>query len=217
MIDLHTHTFLSDGALSPAELVRRAEVRGYTTIGITDHADASNLSRLVRELLGVAKHLNRRGRVHVLAGVELTHVPPAGIPELVREARSLGAQIVHVHGETISEPVARGTNRSAVLAGVDFVSHPGLIDAAVARLAARHGVALEITAKRAHAYCNGHVAKTAAQAGASLVLNSDSHQPEDLLTRAFSLQVVRGAGLPVSAYARMQANARAIARRESRD
>src|SRR4030042_513820 len=43
MIDLHTHTFLSDGVLAPAELVRRAEHAGYRVIGIADHADSSNL------------------------------------------------------------------------------------------------------------------------------------------------------------------------------
>ena len=32
MIDLHTHTVFSDGALIPAELVRRARVKGYEAI-----------------------------------------------------------------------------------------------------------------------------------------------------------------------------------------
>ena len=35
--DFHTHTFLSDGVLSPCELIRRAAVNGYQIIGITDH------------------------------------------------------------------------------------------------------------------------------------------------------------------------------------
>jgi predicted metal-dependent phosphoesterase TrpH len=34
MIDLHTHSFLSDGELLPSELVRRAKVKGYRIIGI---------------------------------------------------------------------------------------------------------------------------------------------------------------------------------------
>ncbi len=216
MIDLHTHTFLSDGALSPAELVRQAEVRGYRTIAITDHVDAANLSRIVRELCSVARHLNRVGRMRVLPGVELTHLPPRGIAEIAREARSLGAQIVHVHGETVSEPVAPGTNRAAILAGVDFVSHPGLISPALARLAAQRGIALEISAKRAHAYANGHVASVARRAKARLVLNSDGHRPDELLTPQFARLVVRGAGLPVSEYAGMQANARAIVRARTR-
>ena len=37
MYDFHTHTFLSDGVLSPIELIRRALVRGYKAMAITDH------------------------------------------------------------------------------------------------------------------------------------------------------------------------------------
>ncbi|HLE81453.1 MAG TPA: PHP domain-containing protein, partial [Dehalococcoidia bacterium] len=33
MYDFHTHTFLSDGVLSPIELIRRAHVKGYRVIG----------------------------------------------------------------------------------------------------------------------------------------------------------------------------------------
>ena len=47
-IDLHTHTFLSDGVLLPSEQLRRAVVKGYGAIAITDHADASNLDELPR-------------------------------------------------------------------------------------------------------------------------------------------------------------------------
>ena len=43
MIDLHTHSILSDGELLPSELARRAQVEGYRIIGISDHADPSNL------------------------------------------------------------------------------------------------------------------------------------------------------------------------------
>ncbi len=43
MIDLHTHSLFSDGVLVPSELVRRAVMKGYEVIAITDHADASNL------------------------------------------------------------------------------------------------------------------------------------------------------------------------------
>ena len=35
MIDLHTHTLLSDGELIPTELVRRVEVLGYRAIALT--------------------------------------------------------------------------------------------------------------------------------------------------------------------------------------
>ena len=47
IIDFHTHTLLSDGLLLPAEAVRQAEARGYRAIGLTDHADFSNVERVV--------------------------------------------------------------------------------------------------------------------------------------------------------------------------
>jgi histidinol phosphatase-like PHP family hydrolase len=46
MIDLHTHTIFSDGELIPSELVRRAEVKGYTAIGLTDHVDFTNIEHV---------------------------------------------------------------------------------------------------------------------------------------------------------------------------
>ena len=42
-IDLHVHSFFSDGVLLPSKILRRAVALGYGAISITDHADASNL------------------------------------------------------------------------------------------------------------------------------------------------------------------------------
>ena len=43
MYDFHTHTFLSDGVLSPIELIRRAFVRGYRGMAVTDHVGLGNV------------------------------------------------------------------------------------------------------------------------------------------------------------------------------
>ena len=37
MIDLHTHTNISDGTDTPRELINKALAQGITTIGLTDH------------------------------------------------------------------------------------------------------------------------------------------------------------------------------------
>jgi len=58
--------------------------------------------------------------VHVVPGAELTHCPPQDIGRLTQYARRCGAQVVVCHGETITEPVAPGTNRAAIQAGVDL-------------------------------------------------------------------------------------------------
>jgi hypothetical protein len=56
----------------------------------------------------------------LIPGVELTSVPPRKIAALAEKARSLGAKWVVVHGETIMEPVAPGTNRAAIEAKADL-------------------------------------------------------------------------------------------------
>jgi histidinol phosphatase-like PHP family hydrolase len=195
MIDFHTHTFLSDGALGPSELVRRAQVAGYRAIGLTDHVDGSNLSWVVPRILKAAGDLNRFLEIIVIPGVEITHAPPGQIGELVREARELGAALVIVHGESPVEPVAPGTNEAAVEAGADILAHPGLISQTLARRAAEKGVSLEITARAGHGLTNGHVAKTALGEGAALVFNTDTHAPGDLASKERAWLTLRGAGL----------------------
>ena len=208
MIDLHTHSLFSDGELLPSELVRRLEAMGYSCVAITDHVDSSNLDFVVPRLVKVARDLNQRQSVMVIPGVEITHVPPELIGSLVKQARELGAKIVSVHGETIVEPVPEGTNKAAILSGVDILAHPGLIDPEDVKLAAERGVYLEISARRGHSFTNGHVARWAKEFGARLVLNSDAHSPHDLMTAQFARGVAHGSGLDDKALEEMLANSR---------
>jgi histidinol phosphatase-like PHP family hydrolase len=196
LIDLHTHTFFSDGELVPSELVQRAYAAGYTAIALTDHTDSSNIEFIVTNIVRVAGDLNRHCNIKVIPGVELTHVPPDMIGDLTSRARSLGARLIVVHGETIVEPVKEGTNRAAIEAGVDILAHPGLISDEDIRLASSSGVTLEITARKGHSLTNGHVAAKALEFGIPLVVNSDTHSPNDLITRDMALKVILGAGIP---------------------
>jgi histidinol phosphatase-like PHP family hydrolase len=195
LIDLHTHTIFSDGELIPSELVRRAVIHGYEAIAITDHADYTNLEHLV-EVAKKAKYLEKEWDINVLAGVELTHVPPRKIAPLAKRAKDLGAEIVVVHGETTSEPVEAGTNAVSVACEyVDILAHPGLITEEDARTAAENYVCLEITARNGHNRANGHVARLALEIDATLVLNTDTHKFDDLITEDTALKMVMGAGL----------------------
>jgi histidinol phosphatase-like PHP family hydrolase len=195
MIDFHTHTIFSDGDLLPSEIVRRAEEKGYRYIALTDHVDRSNFDFVVPRLMRCAAELNKVTSVRVLAGAEVTHVPPQQIGELVKDIRALGAQIVLMHGETLVEPVSKGTNRAAIEAEVDVLAHPGLIDPDDVRLAAEKGVYLELSSRKGHSLSNGHVAKLARLYGAKLLINTDSHSPSDLITSEFARRVGMAAGL----------------------
>jgi histidinol phosphatase-like PHP family hydrolase len=210
MIDLHTHSLFSDGSLIPSELIRRLETMNYLAVAITDHVDASNLDHVVPRIVHVAEELNRAQSVKVVPGVELTHVPPVLIASLVRRAREMGARLVLIHGETIVEPVPAGTNRAGIEAGADILAHPGLIRPEEVKLAVRKGVYLEITARKGHSLTNGHVAKLGTEAGALLVLNSDSHGPGDFMTEGFAAGVAQGAGLPSDSLQHLQYNSRLL-------
>ena len=195
MIDLHTHSLLSDGVLLPCELARRAEAKGYKAIGITDHADASNLEFIISSVLKACKDINKNWKIKAIPGVELTHMPLSSIKDAVKLARSKGIKLVLVHGETIYEPVLKGTNKAAILSEPDILAHPGLISLEDAMLAAKKRVHLEISGRVGHSLTNGHVAAMARQTGANLVINSDAHAPGDLLTKGFAKEILAGAGL----------------------
>ena len=196
MFDFHTHTFLSDGVLAPVELIRRALHAGYQVMAITDHVGGGNLEFVLNTLIRDCEMASRRWDILALPGVEITHTPKEDIDLIAREARAIGAKVVNVHGETITEPVEPGTNRAAVSSEhVNILAHPGLITPEEAAIAADNGVYLEISSRRGHSLTNGHVALTARAANARLILDSDTHEPGDLLTRAHALKIALGAGL----------------------
>src|SRR5207245_11643589 len=89
-IDLHTHSLRSDGALSPADLMRRAADRGVSVLSLSDHDTLAGVAEAVAagDALGVrvipASGLNTEsawGDAHVLG----YFIGPAGDP---REAPS---------------------------------------------------------------------------------------------------------------------------------
>jgi len=63
-IDLHSHSTVSDGLLSPEELVQRAASRGVEALALTDHDDVGGLSR--------AKRAAIQSGIGVINGVEIS-------------------------------------------------------------------------------------------------------------------------------------------------
>ncbi len=195
--ELHAHTYLVDGELLPSEMLRRAEVKDHAALVFDEHVDVSNLEEAVTKLAETCDELRGRYRVEPVPGAELTHVPPETVPDMAEEARDNGARVVLVHGETPAEPVAPGTNEAAVTCdAVDVLAHPGLIEPELAAEAAENGVALELTTKPGHCLANGWVARIAMEVRAPLVLNTDAHGPEDLLTPEEAAVAALGAGVP---------------------
>lgn len=196
-IDFHTHTFFSDGELVPTELVRRACSLGLKAIAITDHIDVSNIDFIIPRIRNVSEELNRYWDIKVIPGAEITHVPPKTIPTLAAKARELGAKFVAVHGETLMEPVIPGTNEAACNCdNIDMLAHPGLLTMENAKSAKKNGVFLELTARKGHCLTNGLVASLAMELDMSLLVNTDTHEPENLITQKQAFDIALGAGLP---------------------
>ena len=193
-VDFHTHSILSDGELIPAELVRRAMACGHDAIAITDHVDMSNVEYVVKTVVKAAEL--SEDYIKVIPGVEITHVPPSKIEKVAKMARKFGAKWIVVHGETVAEPVIKGTNRAAVLCQeVDLLAHPGFISDKEMEIAVDNGKYIEITGRKGHNITNGHVVSAAREFGAKMLIDSDAHSPDDLMNYERALIVALGAGL----------------------
>lgn len=193
-VDLHTHTIFSDGELIPAELVRRAMVLGHDAIAITDHVDMTNVEFVVTNVVKATELCE--DYIKVIPGVEITHVPPSKIDKVAKLARKYGAKWIVVHGETVTEPVAPGTNIAAAEnPEIDVLAHPGLMTLAEAQACRDNGVAVEISGRMGHNITNGLVASVAREAGAMMIVDSDAHAPENLMDEKAARIVARGAGL----------------------
>lgn len=202
--DFHTHTLLSDGEFSPIELIRRTLVNNYRAIALTDHTSIGELPRIIQEAAEACALARSHWNILAIPGVELTHVPAHAIAETAKKAKELGAWLVVVHGETIVEPVEKGTNLAALHSPhVDILAHPGLLSLEEAQLAATNSIFLEISARKGHCLTNGLVASLAQQVGAKLLLNSDAHDAHDLLNSSLADAVAHGAGLDDTACRQM--------------
>jgi len=195
-IDLHTHSIFSDGELLPSEIARRAQVLDHEAVAITDHVDASNIDS-VGKIINAINDIRDNWDINVIPGAEITHAPVEVIDKLAVQARKLGAEIIVAHGETLVEPVLEGTNFTAVnIPEIDILAHPGLITVEEAEIARDNDIALEISSRRGHCLANGYVARVALEVEANLVMNTDTHAPEDLISYETARKILKGAGIP---------------------
>ena len=189
------HSLFSDGELLPSELARRAVNLNHEVIAITDHVDYSNIEQ-IPQIQKAIDDINANWDIKVVLGAEVTHVPTESIDDVAKKAKELGAQIVVVHGETLNEPVIEGTNYAALNSEyVDILGHPGLITYEEAQIAKENNIYLEISARSGHCLGNGHVAKIASEVGNKLLVNTDTHSPDNLITFEKSYEIALGAGL----------------------
>ncbi|MFH1414830.1 MAG: histidinol phosphate phosphatase domain-containing protein [Elusimicrobiota bacterium] len=206
LIDLHTHTFFSDGVLSPAELVYRCKLMECEAVAITDHVDYSNLEFVLGSIKKAAAKLRKYYEIEVVTGVELTYIPPVDIESMVNEARQNGAEIVVVHGETSAEEVPKGTNLAAVKAKCDILAHPGHLSEREAEIAKSNNVCIELTTRNGHRNTNNEVYIAAKKKGCKIVLNTDTHSPADLIEEYTVKKILHLCNMGIENYAEFRSN-----------
>ena len=142
--DFHTHTCVSDGSLTPTELVRRAAANGVTGIALTDHDTVDGIAE--------ARAEGERCGIEVLGGIELS----------VNEAD--GSRAMHILGLGLEDPAPlrarlEALRRSREERAARIVGH-----------LRRNGVALELAAVEAQAAGGAvgrpHVARALVELGA---------------------------------------------------
>jgi DNA polymerase (family 10) len=197
--DLHTHTTWSDGQNPIADMVTAAKQLGYEYVAITDHSENAWSSRkLARsDVPHQRKEVDALRRkitgIEILHGIEVDIMPDGSLDfddGLLREfdivLASLhdsggqnGRQLTERYLRTIDNPlvnvITHPANRSPAHSAGYALDYDRLFAAAV-----ETGTALEIDGAPGHLDLDGDVARLAASAGVTLVIDSDCHRIEAL-------------------------------------
>ncbi|HEV7399109.1 MAG TPA: DNA polymerase/3'-5' exonuclease PolX [Solirubrobacterales bacterium] len=212
--DLHSHTILSDGRNTLEEMAAAGRERGYAYMAITDHSashgfgDHVTSERLWERIAEVeAWNKGKRG-FRLLSGSEINIGLDGGLdyPDDVVEALDWVVASVHT-----SFAISEQEMTARVLAAienplVDCIGHltgrligrrePYGIDIeAVAEAAARTGTMLEINGNPNRRDLSEHHARLAAEAGVTIVLNTDAHGVETLNNMDYAVATARRAWL----------------------
>jgi DNA polymerase (family 10) len=197
--DLHMHTTWSDGRDSILHMALSARQLGYEYVAITDHSERSWASRkllaveipLQREEIAAA-HVQAPG-IEILHGVEVEIMPDGSLDfddetlarfdivlaSLHDGAGDDGARLTERYLRAMQHPlvnvITHPANRSPAFSNGYELDFDRLFEAAV-----ESGTAMEIDGAPGHLDMDGRIARLAAAAGVTIVINSDCHRAEAL-------------------------------------
>jgi DNA polymerase (family 10) len=212
--DLHSHTTLSDGRNTLEEMAAAGRERGYAYMAITDHSashgfgDHVTAERLWERIAEVeAWNKGVRG-FRLLAGSEINIGLDGTLDYPDDVVAALDWVVASVH---TSFAISEKEMTARVLAAienplVDCIGHltgrligrrePYGIDIeAVAEAAARSGTMLEINGNPNRRDLSEHHARLAAEAGVTIVLNTDAHGVDTLDNMDYAVATARRAWL----------------------
>jgi len=206
--DLHTHTEWSDGRNTVGEMAEGAAAFGHDYLAITDHATGPGMVGGVglsdddlRNQLDEIRAVDESVDIDLVAGVEAN----VGADGSVSVADDVLADLDCVVASPHAALSGDGTERLLAAIDhpeVDILGHPSgrllnqregldLDVATVAEAAAEEGVALEVNSDPRRLDLDGSAVKTAIEAGATVAVNTDAHQPGSLSYIRYGVHTAR--------------------------
>jgi DNA polymerase (family X) len=210
--DLHMHTTLSDGHASVEEMAGAASELGYEYIAITDHSASHGFGNDVqpRELLHRVEEIRALPDlgITVLAGTETNVLPDGSLDYADDVLEQLDWVIASLHTSfRLSEKEQTRRMLTAMEHPlVDAIGHPTGrllerreayaidLDSVIAK-AVETGTFLEINANPDRRDLNDVYARAAAEAGVTLLIDSDAHWPRTLKNMRYGVATARRAWL----------------------
>ncbi|HEX6205876.1 MAG TPA: DNA polymerase/3'-5' exonuclease PolX [Solirubrobacterales bacterium] len=214
--DLHSHTTLSDGRNSVAEMAEAAIDRGYEYLAITDHSashgfgdhvTAERLWERIEEIAAWNKDYGKKD-FRLLSGSEINIGLDGSLdyPDDLVAALDWVVASVHTSFNVSREQMTERVLGAIENPNVDCIGHltgrligrrePYGIDVeAVAEAAARTGTMIEINGNPNRRDLSDLHARLAAEAGVKIVLNTDAHGVDTLDNMAYAVATARRAWL----------------------
>lgn len=208
--DLHMHTVASDGKSTIEEMAAAAKARGYGYIAITDHSKSSTIAgglsveRMRKHIEDVRAVDARVNGLTIFAGCECDILPDGSLDypdEILADCDVVVASIHSAMGGGQVPPTRRlllaMENRYVTLLGHPsgrlLLRRPAMdIDMAeIIRAAAANDTALEINASWQRLDLKSTHVRQAVDAGAMLVINTDSHHTDGLSGMRFGVTTAR--------------------------
>jgi DNA polymerase (family X) len=212
--DLHSHTTLSDGRNTVAEMAAAGRERGYAYMAITDHSashgfgDHVTAERLWERIEEIRAWNKGKRDFRLLAGSEINIGLDGSLdyPDDLVEALDWVVASVHTSFSISAREMTERVVAAIENPQVNCIGHltgrligrrePYGVDIeAVAEAAARSGTMLEINGNPNRRDLSDRHARLAADAGVTIVLNTDAHGVDTLGNMAYAIATARRAWL----------------------
>lgn len=196
--DLHTHTSLTDGVASLADMVATARARGYAYYAVTDHAPNLFMQRMTSEKMLAQREQVRQldarlaadgaAPMDLLHGTELNIAPDGTVdwPADFLDGFDICLASVHSHFDQSRQDMTRRFVAACENPHVNIIGHPTArligrrppVDVNLAELfkaCVRTGTALEVNAHPDRLDLPADHIGAARDAGVRFAINSDAH------------------------------------------